>query len=76
VRNTSVFIVFLICLGVILKVSKPVLIFLLCFGFFLGFSASLELENIKEKGLKRVSGSGAVLNATFAVIQGTVLKEA
>gem|GEM_PF-1944597 len=51
-RHTLVFIVLLICLGVIFKVLVPVLIFLLCFGIFLGILGLFRIREYKRKGIK------------------------
>ncbi|MBT9148816.1 MAG: hypothetical protein DDT27_00274 [Dehalococcoidia bacterium] len=55
-RNTLVFILvfimFLICLGLIFKALTPVLIFLLCFGIFFGILSFFRIREYKRKGIK------------------------
>lgn len=51
-RNTLVFIMFLICLGLIFKVLTPVLIFLICFGIFFGILGFFRIREYKRKGIE------------------------
>ena len=51
-KNTLIFVIFSICLGLIFKVLTPILIFWLCFGIFFGILGLFRIREYKRKGIK------------------------